>query len=204
MWLYVLQDDDYSTETVPTASGYLSIAKRSGMVVIFDVMEPPVGHAHHANYLNITLDAITNSGIDQSKVSHTHTRPHTLTPLPLTPPTPSQVWWLPKQNRDWVIAHHPHISHITKTIETEFEDFAAEHIARINDDWTTPIETLRAYQAANISINMYFVDSPLMYSYAWCVGVESVTTDHCRELAHLTTNTLHQVSQMVYGHWGNS
>ena len=79
MWLCV-QDDVHSTETVPTASEYLTIAKRSGMVVIFDVMEPPVGHAHHVSYLNITLEAITNSGIDQSKVSH----PSPLTPHPHT------------------------------------------------------------------------------------------------------------------------
>ncbi len=49
------------------------------------------------------------------------------------------------------------------------------------------------YQAANVSLNMYFVDSVFIFNYAWCVGVESVTTSNCVELSKLNTNTLYQV-----------
>ncbi len=38
--------------------------------------------------------------------------PHTL----YMPHHHMHVWWLPRQNRDWVIAHHPHVTHVTKTI----------------------------------------------------------------------------------------
>lgn len=162
--------ESFAHQNLPVFSDYLWIAKRSGKVIIFDIMEPPVGHAHHSRYLNITLEAIVDSGILLSK-----------------------VWWLPKQNRAWVIQNHPEITHITKTTETPFEDFESERIVRVNDDWTTPIHKFRAYQAANISINMYFVDSPFMYNYAWCLGVQTTTTDNCEELASLTSNHLYQV-----------
>ena len=82
---------------------------------------------------------------------------------------------------------------ITKTKETEFKDFQSEQIQLINDDWTTPLDTFRVYQSANISINMFFVESLFMYNYAWCIGVESVTTDNCRVLAEHGTNQLHKV-----------
>jgi len=68
-----------------------------------------------------------------------------------------------------------------------------EHIRVVNDDWITPLSLFRRYQDANISIIMYFVNSPFMFNYAWCVGVAEVTTDNCQALADLPANTLHQV-----------
>ncbi len=59
------------------------MAKQSGKVIIFDVMEPPVGHPYHKVYLNITLEAIIQSGIEHSKVYwyvSTHMHPCILTP----------------------------------------------------------------------------------------------------------------------------
>lgn len=83
---------------------------------------------------------------------------------------------------------------VTKTQETKFEEFKDERIQRINDDWSTPLEVFRKYQDANITLGMYFVDSPLMYSYAWCLGVQSVTTSHCKLLSSQATNPLYDVS----------
>ena len=83
----------------------------------------------------------------------------------------------------------------TKTEETKFEELKEERIQLINDDWSIPLETFRKYQEANLSLNMYFVDSPLMFSYAWCVGAQTVTTGNCRLLSSLTTNPLYDVSR---------
>lgn len=33
---------------------------------------------------------------------------------------------------------------ITKTEETDFEEFKKEHIQLVNDDWTTPLSTTRS------------------------------------------------------------
>ncbi len=72
-------------EKIPTFNKFLKVAKQSGRVVIFDVVEPPVGHAYHKIYVNITLEAILQSGIEHSKVyaCTPHTFP-TLTPSPCT------------------------------------------------------------------------------------------------------------------------
>ena len=108
-----------------------------------------------------------------------------------------QVWWLTKDRRKWVYRHYPQMVQVTKTKETEFEEFKEERIQRINDDWSTPLETFRKYQEANITLNMYFVDSPLMFSYAWCLGFQSVTTSNCKVLSSQTSNPLYDVSVLI-------
>ena len=84
----------------------------------------------------------------------------------------------------------------TKTKETKFKEFKDDHIQKINDDWSTPLETFRKYQTANITLNMYFVDSPLMFSYAWCLGAQTITTSNCKGLASQDSNPLYDVSDL--------
>ena len=38
----------------------------------------------------------------------------------------------------------PGIVQITKTEETDFDEFKEEHIQLVNDDWTTPLSTTRS------------------------------------------------------------
>lgn len=102
-----------------------------------------------------------------------------------------------RDRRKWVYTHYPRMVQVTKTQETDFEEFKDEHIQQINDDWSVPLETFRKYQDANLTLNMYFVDSPLMFSYAWCLGAQSVTTDHCKLLSSLTSNPLYDVSCII-------
>lgn len=99
-----------------------------------------------------------------------------------------------KDRREWVYSHYPGMVQATKTEETKFEELKEERVRLMNDDWSIPLEKFRKYQEANLSLNMYFVDSPLMYSYAWCVGAQTVTTGNCRLLSSLTTNPLYDVS----------
>ena len=56
------------------------------------------------------------------------------------------------------------------------------------------LSLLRKYQAANLSINLFFVDSRFAFSYAWCVGAQSVTTNNCEELASMAENKFYQVT----------
>ena len=96
-------------------------------------------------------------------------------------------------NRDWVYQKYPQMILTTKSKDTAFEDLEKEHIQKINDDWTTPLWLFQDFQGANISLNMFFVDSPFMYSYAWCVGVQTVTTSNCRALASVRSNMFMEV-----------
>ena len=116
---------------------------------------------------------------------------------------------------------------VAKTAVTPSEEFAEQHIQKVNDDWGTPlwkfrwvgtrlgpefIATLRKfslnnrvsitdlspscrmYQEANLSLNMFILDSTFLFSYAWCIGVDTVTTNNCQKLSGLKHNNLYQVA----------
>lgn len=40
----------------------------------------------------------------------------------------------------------------------------------------------REYKAANISINLYIINEPWLFSLAWCSRIQSVTTDNIQVL----------------------
>ena len=51
----------------------------------------------------------------------------------------------------------------------------------------------RKYNAFNISVNVYVVDSPWLYSLYWCLGVSTITTNKCQLLDALTKPVWHLV-----------
>lgn len=104
-----------------------------------------------------------------------------------------QVWWLPDEGREWIHQTYPHLRQTTKSDVTPFERLQGEHIQQMNDDWGLGLEHFRRYQRANLSVNMYFVDSLFTYSFAWCVGAETVTTSNCKLLSSINTNPFLQV-----------
>lgn len=66
-------------------------------------------------------------------------------------------------------------------------------VERVSNLKTTPLFVSRKYQAANILLNMYVVQSPFLLNYAWCIGVQSVTTDNCWEFSPIQDCHLYQV-----------
>lgn len=69
-----------------------------------------------------------------------------LLPPPLSPSLLSlQVWWLAPQRRDWVLSRYPKLMQVTKTEDTSFKKFGEEKIKVVNDDWGTPLETVRLF-----------------------------------------------------------
>lgn len=149
----------FQSEHIPTLRQFLEIAVKHGKSVIFDVNEPPVGHPHHRDYLNLTIAEIVASGISQNK-----------------------VWWNPIKRRLWVHEKYPQF-----VLTSKVEDVSVE-VEKINDDWGIPLATFREYQRRNLSINMFFVESSFMFSYAWCMGIPTVTTSNCKYLSRMNSN----------------
>lgn len=160
----------FQSQLVPTFGQFLDVAVKNGKSVIFDVTEPPVGHPHHHDYLNRTLEALVAAGVPQNK-----------------------VWWSPVEKRQWVHEHYPHFTLTTKTEQTPFQELQPEHILKINDDWSTPLASFREYQQINLSINMFFVESAFMFRYAWCIGIPTVTTSNCKLLSKVNSNPFLQI-----------
>lgn len=62
-----LTGDD--TQHIPKFSQLLQIASRSGKALVFDLYRPADSHPLRKNYINMTLNAVVKSKIDQHKVS---------------------------------------------------------------------------------------------------------------------------------------
>ena len=60
----------FRDQKLTTFAEFLRIAKHAGKSVLFDLWQPPPTHPHFSSYINVTLDAIISSGINQSKVGH--------------------------------------------------------------------------------------------------------------------------------------
>ncbi|CAN0319105.1 unnamed protein product [Rangifer tarandus platyrhynchus] len=67
------------------------------------------------------------------------------------------------------------------------EHLTKENITRVNVDYKNLFYNgMREYRAANISINLYLVNEPWLFSLAWCSRIPSVTTDNIQVLNEMT------------------
>ena len=73
----------YESQSIPTFKEFLSVAEKSGKIIIFDMNRPPVGHPHHHSYLNRTLQDIAASQLPHSKAGSVMTAVHSDTVLSL-------------------------------------------------------------------------------------------------------------------------
>ena len=62
--------NQFKDQKLTTLAEFLMIAKHAEKSVIFDLWQPPPTHPHFSSYINVTLDTIISSGINQSKVGH--------------------------------------------------------------------------------------------------------------------------------------
>ncbi|KAB0377130.1 hypothetical protein FD755_011574 [Muntiacus reevesi] len=95
----------------------------------------------------------------------------------------SDAWiaWLPGSERKYIKSKAPGFQHVG-TYYT-LKELADENITRINVDYKRLYNNgLREYKAANISINLYVVNEPWLFSLVWCSSIHSVTTDNIEVL----------------------
>ena len=63
-------DKRFRDQKLTTFAEFLRIAKHAGKSVLFDLWQPPPTHPYFSSYINVTLEAIISSGINQSKVGY--------------------------------------------------------------------------------------------------------------------------------------
>nr|XP_025122142.1 glycerophosphodiester phosphodiesterase domain-containing protein 4 isoform X4 [Bubalus bubalis] len=96
----------------------------------------------------------------------------------------SWIIWLPGSERDYVRSKAPGFQHIGRLFT--IERLTKEKITRINVDYKNLFYNgLKEYKAANITINVYLVNEPWLFSLAWCSSIHSVTTDNIQVLKEI-------------------
>ncbi|XP_053555042.1 glycerophosphoinositol inositolphosphodiesterase GDPD2 isoform X2 [Bombina bombina] len=143
---------------IPSLSELLAAAETLNISIIFDLRPPPPGHPYNETYLNVTLETILKSPIRQEL-----------------------VLWLPDEERDEVIALAPGFRQIYGRRRQENDTFDAVNLSYKN----ISVSEIRSYIQNNITVNLYVVNYPWLYSHFWCAGVTSVTTNACHILQDL-------------------
>uniref|UniRef100_A0A8C2IHT6 Glycerophosphodiester phosphodiesterase domain containing 5a n=1 Tax=Cyprinus carpio TaxID=7962 RepID=A0A8C2IHT6_CYPCA len=161
--LWFLRDDPYWTvqymsekdrnrtanQTVCSLAELLRLAARTNRSVIFSLRRPPPQHPRHQLWVSDALKVIQRSSI-----------------------LPEQVMWTPDWYRKKVRAAVPLLQ------QTSDEKLpVAELKERGISTLTLHYSQARAQDISNVSVNVYPVNEPWLYSLMWCSGVQSVSSD---------------------------
>uniref|UniRef100_A0A8C3CYG1 Glycerophosphodiester phosphodiesterase domain containing 2 n=1 Tax=Cairina moschata TaxID=8855 RepID=A0A8C3CYG1_CAIMO len=150
--------DEVAKQRIPSLEQTLEAAKESNISIMFDLR--PEKHSDYQSFVNATLDVILKSGI----------------PL-------QQVLWLPDEFREQVKERAPGIQQIYGRKRDQDEK---EQLQRVNLSYQNmSFEEIRQYRQDNISVNLYVVNQPWLFSVLWCAGVSSVTTNACQVLKEM-------------------
>nr|KAF6437651.1 glycerophosphodiester phosphodiesterase domain containing 4 [Molossus molossus] len=94
------------------------------------------------------------------------------------------IYWLPGFDRDYVKQKAPGFQQVGRL--SPVEELRRENISIINVDYKRLFHNgLRDYKAADITINLYIVNKPWVFSLAWCSRIHSVTTDNIELLRQI-------------------
>ncbi|XP_055063871.2 glycerophosphodiester phosphodiesterase domain-containing protein 5 isoform X2 [Misgurnus anguillicaudatus] len=166
--LWFLRDDPYWTaqfmserdrnrtanQTVCSLSELLRLAARTNRSVIFSLRRPPPQHPRHQLWVSDALKVIQRSSIQ-----------------------PEQVMWTPDWYRKKVRAAVP-LLHQTSDEKLPVSDLKERGISTLTLHYSqAAAQDIRQLSSSNVSVNVYPVNEPWLYSLMWCSGAQSVSSD---------------------------
>ncbi|KAK9402620.1 glycerophosphodiester phosphodiesterase domain-containing protein 5 [Crotalus adamanteus] len=135
---------------------------KGNATVLLNLRSLPEDHPYFRTSVNVTLEAILASGIPQQA-----------------------VMWLPSLDRQLVREAAPGFQQ-TCGQKTDAQRLRDQGFQMLNLRYTKVTrQDIREYASANLSVNLYIVNEPWLYSILWCMGVESVTSDNSHVLRRL-------------------
>ncbi|XP_052463766.1 glycerophosphodiester phosphodiesterase domain-containing protein 5 isoform X3 [Carassius gibelio] len=166
--LWFLRDDPYWTvqymsgkdrnrtanQTVCSLAELLRLAARANRSVIFSLRRPPSHHPRHQLWVSDALKVIQRSSI-----------------------LPEQVMWTPDWYRKKVRAAVPLLQQ-TSDEKLPVAELKERGISTLTLHYSQArAQDIRQFSGSNVSVNVYPVNEPWLYSLMWCSGVQSVSSD---------------------------
>ncbi|XP_045672165.1 glycerophosphodiester phosphodiesterase domain-containing protein 5 isoform X2 [Ursus americanus] len=148
-------------QSICSLAELLELAKGNATLLL-NLRDPPREHPYRGSFLNVTLEALLRSGFPQH-----------------------QVMWLPNRQRPFVRKVAPGFQQTSGSKEAA-ASLRRGHIQRLNLRYTQlSRQELRDYASWNLSVNLYTVNAPWLFSLLWCAGVPSVTSDNSHALSQV-------------------
>ncbi|XP_067579052.1 glycerophosphoinositol inositolphosphodiesterase GDPD2 isoform X1 [Pseudorca crassidens] len=150
---------DAENQTVPALKELLKEAEAHNLSVMFDLRRPPRNHTYHDTFVNQTLETVLSSGVPQA-----------------------MVLWLPDEDRAYVQQRAPQM----RQIYGHLGGHSTERPQFLNLPYQDlPLLDIKALHQDNVSVNLFVVNKPWLFSLLWCAGVDSVTTNDCQLLQQM-------------------
>uniref|UniRef100_A0A8C2JL43 GP-PDE domain-containing protein n=1 Tax=Cyprinus carpio TaxID=7962 RepID=A0A8C2JL43_CYPCA len=141
-------------QTVCSLEQMLKLAAKSKSSAVFTLRRPPANHPHRHDWVNLTLDTVLRSGIPQQ-----------------------QVMWTVDSNREMVRNVAPGLQQ-TSVQKLPLDTLHHKGISRVLLRYNqASAQDVRLYNENNISLTLYSVNEPWLYSLLWCSGVPSVSSE---------------------------
>lgn len=155
--LSTVSRDEVLQQKIPSLEEMLQSASTHNMSVMFDLRPPHERHPYNQTYVNVTVETILKSNIRQDL-----------------------ILWLPDDFREQVKLMAPGFKQIYGH-RRSWND--TEPLMKVNLSFKNlSTEEIRAYRHDNVSVNLFVVDKPWLFSLLWCAGADSITTDACHIL----------------------
>lgn len=149
-----------SNQTIPRLKEALHIVKESNKSFLFDIKFLYIDdHPYSDDATQIFVDLVHEVGINPRKV----------------------VWVYDKHsvnNAEDFITGARHLLTVDQMKEKNIELLNAGF-------FQTDFKLFRKYQENNISINIYVINSPWLFSTYWCAGINTTTTNNIKDLFEL-------------------
>ncbi|XP_053728495.1 glycerophosphodiester phosphodiesterase domain-containing protein 5 isoform X2 [Synchiropus splendidus] len=143
-----------ANQSVCSLEQLLKLASYHNSSVVFRLRRPPVDHPCHHSWINHTLQTVLKSGVPQGL-----------------------VMWTPSEDRGQVRRQAPGLiqtSLVKQSPETLRENEIRGLLLRYNQANTKEI---RDFTQRNVSLTLYTVNQPWLYSLLWCSGVSAVASE---------------------------
>lgn len=146
-------------QTIPALEELLKEAAALNLSIMFDLRRPPRNHTYYDTFVNQTLEAVLSANVSQA-----------------------MVLWLPDEDRANVQQRAPRMRQIyghqggNWTERPQFLNLPYQDL---------PALDIKALHQDNISVNLFVVNKPWLFSLLWCAGVDSVTTNACQLLQQM-------------------
>ncbi|KAK0136630.1 Glycerophosphodiester phosphodiesterase domain-containing protein 5 [Merluccius polli] len=143
-----------SNQSVCSLEQLLALAVPRNRTVVIRLRRPPAGHPCHHSWINDTLETVRSAGVP-----------------------PSLVMWTPDEDRDQVRRTSPELLQTSlwkRSPQTLRQQGISRLLLRYNQAST---QDVREFSKSNMSLTLYTVNEPWLYSVLWCSAVPSVSSE---------------------------
>lgn len=157
------EKQEAKSQKIPSLHQLVRLVHEKNVSLIFDLRSPPYGHPFYNEHVNLTMEVVINSGLEQHS-----------------------VLWLPDFDRSYVEKRAPGFRQVSHPKPIPYLHELNIEIANLQYNLQT-YDDIKAHLSSNISVIEYVVSSPWLFSLSWCQGATFVTTEECQKISKINS-----------------